>query len=131
MDLEEIKQPVKSVAEKHNLEFVVIFGSQATGNTHDKSDVDIAVISHDKINIPRLMSELSEIFKRDDVQVIDLGPASPTLMYAVIKDGKILYESSPNAFFLWKLYAIKVWMETSWLRGLRDKKIKEWTLKMA
>jgi len=45
-----------------------------------KSDVDIAVISRDKVNIPRLMSELSEILKRDDVQVIDLGLASPTLM---------------------------------------------------
>ncbi len=129
MNFEELKQPIKDVAEKYNLEFAVVFGSQATGNTHAKSDVDIAVISHGKVNVPRLMSEFSEIFKRDDVQVIDLGLASPTMMYAVVKDGKLLYESKPGSFFLWKLYAIKIWMDTSWLRALRDKKIKEWTLK--
>lgn len=129
MNFEELKEPIKNLAEKHNLEFVVVFGSQSTGNIHSKSDVDIAVISHDKVNIPRLMSEFSEIFKRDDVQVVDLGLASPTLMYAVVNDGKMLYENQPSAFFVWKLYAIKVWMETSWLRKLRDEKIKNWTLK--
>jgi uncharacterized protein len=129
MNLEETKQPIQNMAQKHNLQFVILFGSQATGNTHAKSDIDIAVISRDKVNTPRLMSELSEIFKRDDVQVVDLGLASPTLMYAVVKDGKALYENSQDAFLTWKLYAIKVWMETSWLRVLRDKKIVEWTAK--
>jgi len=47
----------------------------------------------------------------------------------VIKDGKLIYEDKPSAFFVWKLYAIKVWMETSWLRDLRDKKIREWSIK--
>ena len=130
MNLEEIKLPIKAVAEKHNLEFVALFGSQATRNTHAKSDIDIAVISHNKVNVPRLMGELSEIFKRDDVEVVDLGLASPTLMYSVVKDGKVLYENSPDAFFSWKLYAIKIWMETSWLRALRDRKIREWTPKV-
>jgi len=61
-----------------NLWFFLVLKLQVT--LMQKSDVDIAVISRDKVNIPRLMSELSEILKRDDVQVIDLGLASPTLM---------------------------------------------------
>jgi len=36
MNLDETKQPIKNLAEKYNLEFVVLFGSQATSNTHAK-----------------------------------------------------------------------------------------------
>lgn len=36
------REKIKAVAEKYDLEFVVLFGSQAAGHTHQKSDVDIA-----------------------------------------------------------------------------------------
>ena len=129
MNLQFSQGDMVSLAEKHNLEFVALFGSQARGSTHDKSDIDIAVISHTKLDIPGIMSEMSEIFKKEDVQVIDLSQASPTLMYAVVKDGKALYEEKDASFFRWKLYAIKIWMETSWLRNMRTKKIREWSVK--
>lgn len=131
MNFIKFQPEIARVAAKHNLEFVVLFGSQATGKTHSGSDIDIAVISRDKVNTPRLMSELSEIFRFENVQVVDLGSASPTLMYAVVKDGKPLYEKTSESFFTWKIYAIKIWMETSWLRKLRDKKIREWNVKPA
>ena len=34
------REKIKSVAQKYDLEFVVLFGSQATGQTHSKSDID-------------------------------------------------------------------------------------------
>lgn len=131
MDFDSTKPQIKALAEKYNIEFVVLFGSQATGRTHSKSDIDIAVISKNKLDIPHLMSEMSEIFKKEDVQVVDLAKASPTLMYAVIKEGKALYENHQYAFVNWKLYAIKIWMDTKWLRDLRDKKLIEWANKIA
>lgn len=131
MNTDSVKDEIKSLALKNNLEFVAIFGSQATGRTHEKSDIDIAVISRDTINIPNLMQKMSEIFKKEDVQVINLAHASPTLMYAVVKDGKILYENGQDVFLNWKLYAIRIWMETKWLRDLRDKKLVEWANKIA
>ena len=126
MDIEALKPQIHSWAEKHNLEFVVLFGSQATGRTHAASDIDIAVISKQELNIPRLMREASELFEREDVEIVDLGRASPTMMYAVVQEGKLLYEAKPDGFLSWKFYAIKIWMETAWLRDLRDKRLIEW-----
>jgi len=74
----------------------------------------------------RLMQEFSMVFKKEDVEVVDLHTASPTTMYAVVKDGKLLYEKEKDSFLNWKFYAIKIWMETKWLRNLRNKKIINW-----
>ncbi len=104
---------------------VILFGSQATGRTHPKSDVDIAVTSKNPLNRARIALDLDEIFKRDDIEVIDLSMASPTLMHAIVGEGKLLFERQQDAFFRWKIYAIKIWMETAWLRKLSNKRLVE------
>ena len=131
MNIEEIKPVIKQLAEKHGLLAVALFGSQATGALHSKSDVDIAILGRDQIAFDekiKISSELSGIFKREDVEVVDIDPnsASPTLMYAVVRDGKLLYERSVGDFLRWKLYAVKIWLETAWLRSLSRKKLIEW-----
>lgn len=126
MNFQAAQPDIATLANKHRLDLVVLFGSQATGRTHVQSDVDIAVLSKEDVNRARLALELSELLKRDDVEVVDLRSASPTLMRAVVENGKVLYESRPDAFFGWKLYAIKIWMETAWLRALRNKQLIEW-----
>lgn len=131
MNIDEIKPAVKKVAEKHQLLAVALFGSQATGALHQKSDIDIAVLGRDQIGFDekiKISSEFSEVFRREDVEVVDIDPnsASPTLLYAVVRDGKLLYEKEAGVFLRWKLYAIKIWMETEWLRELRDKRLIEW-----
>ena len=134
IDFEEIKPMIKELAERHKLLAVALFGSQATGALHSKSDIDIAILGRDQIAFGekiKISSALSDVFKREDVEVVDIDPnsASPTLMYAVVRDGKLLYERSVGDFLRWKLYAIKMWMETAWLRALRDKKLIEWAEK--
>lgn len=126
MNIEEIKPVIAKVAEKYKLDFVVIFGSQATGRTHPKSDVDIGVIGKKDFDILSLMSDLDKALKRDDVQVVDLSMASPTLMYAIVAEGKLLYERERAMFINWRFYAMKVWMDTAWLRALSRKKLIEW-----
>ncbi len=126
MDFTIIQPQIEELAKKHNLDFVVLFGSQATGRTHEKSDIDLAVISKSNFDITSVTMDLYNVFKRDDVEVVNLGLASPTLMHAVVRDGKLLYEREERMFFKWKLYAIKIWMETKWLRDLRAKKLLQW-----
>ncbi len=125
---EEIKSKIAELARKRDLSMVVLFGSQATGLIHRASDKDIAGLGKGRLNLYELVSDFSKIFNRDDVQVADIDPnsASPTLMHAVVRDGKLLYEREAGVFLRWKLYAIKMWMETAWLRNLRDKKLIEW-----
>lgn len=126
MDIEAIKPQIATVAEKYGLDFVVLYGSQATGRTHSMSDVDIGVISGGEVDRFKLMSEMDQIFGRDDVSVVDLSMASPTLMRAVVVDGKLLYERKQAMYLKWKFYAIRTWMETSWLRALGRRKLIEW-----
>jgi len=131
-DVESAREKVAIVAKKHNIKLVALFGSQATGAAHIKSDVDIAVMGQLPIDVDdklKLMTDFSETFKREDIEVVDLKTASPTLMYVVVRDGKLLYETSSNDFLKWKLYAIRVWMETAWLRALRDMRLIQWAEK--
>lgn len=125
-EIDKIKPKIKELAEKYDLSLVVLFGSQATGRIHQKSDIDIAVLGAKKFYMPKLMIDFDRIFKRDDIEIVDLGVASPTLMHCVVRDGKALFEKDADTFFNWKLYAIWVWMDTAWLRQLRDKKMIEW-----
>ena len=104
----------------------MLFGSQATGRTHLKSDIDVGVMSKSVFDLSALTFDLCELFKRPDVEVIDLTRASPTLWHAIIRDGKLLYERVPNLFFKFKIYATKIWMETKWLRDRRDQKLIAW-----
>jgi len=124
--IESLKPKIKELAEKHGLSLVVLFGSQATGATHPKSDVDIAVLSSTNFDRSKLTDDLTDIFKRDDIEVINMAEASPTMMYVLVRDGKLLYENKIGAFLKWKFYAIRVWIDTAWLRHLRDRKMVEW-----
>jgi len=44
------REKIEKIAKKYNLELMVLFGSQATGQTHSRSDVDLGVISKRLIN---------------------------------------------------------------------------------
>jgi predicted nucleotidyltransferase len=131
MNIEAHKPQIAEVAQKYNLDFVVLFGSQATGRTHPKSDVDIGVISHGEVDRLKLMNEMDKILGREDVTVVDLGMASPTLMRAIVVDGKLLYERERAMFLKWKFYAIRTWMETDWLRRLARKNLIEWATQLS
>ena len=120
------REKIKEIAEKYDLEFVVLFGSQATGQIHAKSDVDLAVISRAEFNLLQLSVDFSTLFGRDDVEVINLATASPVLWRAVTRDGELLYEKKEGFYRHWKIYAWKIWQETARLRWARDKRLVSW-----
>ncbi|TSC67745.1 MAG: DNA polymerase beta domain-containing protein [Parcubacteria group bacterium Gr01-1014_73] len=126
IDIQTIKPKIKELAEKYGLSLVLLFGSQATGAAHGKSDVDIAILKTKDVDKFKIHDDFCDIFKRDDIEIVNMNEASPTMMYVVVRDGKLLYENAPDAFFSWKLYAIWVWLDTAWLRRLRDRKMIEW-----
>lgn len=117
------------IATRHHLSLIVLFGSQATGRAHAKSDVDIAVLGERPFTVHEIAAISGAFYdacKRDDVEVVDLALSSPTLSRAVVEDGRVLYERNLGGFFVWKLGALTEWRETAWLRALRNKKLHEW-----
>ena len=87
---EVLKSQIKELAEKHGLSLVVLFGSQATGATHPKSDVDIAVLGSVNFDRSKLLDDLGEIFQRDDIEIVNMAESSPTMMYVLIQGRQIL-----------------------------------------
>jgi len=126
IDFESKKEVVAEIAKKYDLKLIALFGSQATGRTHEKSDIDIAVLGSGEVDRTAVAVELDEVFGRDDTEVVVLNDASPTMMYVVARDGTVLYEDSVGQFVSWKLFAMREWRDTAWLRALRDRKLIEW-----
>ncbi len=126
IDFESKKDVVAEIAKKYGLNFVVLFGSQAAGRVHEKSDIDIAVLGAGEVDRTKVACELDEAFGRDDTEVVVLNDASPTMMYVIVRDGKVLYEDIAGQFVAWKLFAMREWRDTTRLRELRDRKLIEW-----
>lgn len=122
MDIKALKSQIASVAKKHQLDMVVLFGSQATGKTHPKSDVDIGFTASRSMELKELFGIEIDICKalgREDVEFVNLEKISPTMKKVIGDDGILLYEKFPGSFILFKLYAFKLYVETKFLRDLR------------
>lgn len=108
------QKDIKGVADKYDLSLVVLFGSAATGQTHKNSDVDIALKSHRALELmdeARLNGEFCRIFRRNDVDVVNLAHAQPLLMKQIADQGIVLYASQPGLFERFVLYALQRYAE--------------------
>ena len=76
---------------------IYLFGSSAWGKQTPESDLDLAFFSNKKINEQKLYEDLSAVFKRGDIDLINLFTAHNHLLrYEILSKGKVLYESSPG-----------------------------------
>lgn len=128
---EKTKREIAHIAQKHRLELVVLFGSQATGRLHLKSDIDIGVLPQDASVLSSVTEEIGDVFGRNDVEVADLSVPSPYLWHAVAKEGVLLYESKRGLFSLWRLRAMNLWYDSAWLRVKQTRYLKAWAQKHA
>jgi predicted nucleotidyltransferase len=75
---------------------VYLFGSRVENNVGPMSDFDVAVLVDRAADGPRprarLAHELARVLGTDQVDVVLLNRASIELAYAVIAQGKVLYE---------------------------------------
>ena len=71
------------LCKKHDLKFIVLHGSQVTGKTHAKSDIDIAVMPKEKFDLLSLQADLSQKLKSDFVDLTNLLHANPLLAFTV------------------------------------------------
>jgi predicted nucleotidyltransferase len=84
---------------KYHLSLILLHGSQVTGLLHAKSDIDIAVLSRDpnnKIEIGSLISDLTEIFENNHVDLTNLNHADPLLLRTVTNSAKLLSGSASD-----------------------------------
>ena len=124
IDTDKIKPQIKKLAQKYGLSLVVLFGSQVTGRTHKESDVDFAFTA-DKYISPRETAEIIFDFTRclkigANIELVNLKNASPLLLKQIAMNSLLMHEKEPHAYNLFKIYAIKKYMEDSKLLKLRN-----------
>lgn len=102
----EQKKEVAKIAKKHGLKLVMLFGSYATGENREDSDLDIALLGHKNINFNKFLKinrGLSEIFERD-IDLSIMNRANPLLLRQVEQNALLLF-GKENDFLKFKLRA--------------------------
>ena len=104
MELEQQLEMITTTIKGHlgdQLDFIVLFGSHSTGDTHPLSDMDIGVrVSNPKKELDEIFGELLSLFDyvdkkripKIDVSLLNLPSVSLSLLFRIVRDGRILYE---------------------------------------
>lgn len=101
IELEKYLLDIKKILAKHSVLFAYLFGSYATGLSGKLSDLDIAVFFDKKLSPKerfdkkiKIMSDISALLKKDEIDVVVLNDAYPLLEHRIIKQGELLFSSS-------------------------------------
>ncbi|MDO4175371.1 MAG: nucleotidyltransferase domain-containing protein [Eubacteriales bacterium] len=87
----QVQTEIRQLAEKHNLNKVILFGSRARGDYWRASDIDLAVSGGDITRFALDVEEETSTLLSYDVVNLD-EPVSPELLMRIQKEGVILYE---------------------------------------
>jgi predicted nucleotidyltransferase len=106
---EKQRATVRDWCQQNRVRLAVLFGSQATGNTHAQSDVDIAIWAEEPVVAERKLQwlvELETIFA-NDVSLVFVSPRlDPTLGFEIVKHGQLLFEQVEE---LWLIERSRLW----------------------
>lgn len=123
---------LKTVFEEHGVILAYLYGSQARGNASPLSDVDIAVLfargteSRERFDrVLKLMSDLADVFKRDDVNVLDLDEGTPLLNNNVRVHGRVIFCADEKARADFMLRALQQYVDTEPLRREQNRYLRE------
>ncbi len=84
---------IDQICRKHRLALILLHGSTVSGLSHDKSDVDVAVLAknpHQAIDRLKLINDLAAVFPADKIDLTDLAHADPLLLKLVSGQVKLL-----------------------------------------
>lgn len=87
----QVIEEIRAIAQKYDVERVILFGSRARGDYYRASDIDLAVLGGniEKFSID-IEEETSTLLEFD---IIDLGqPLQEGFLNSIRKEGIVLYE---------------------------------------
>lgn len=101
ISIDEVAARVRTVLHSFpEVRFAYLFGSVARDNTGPLSDLDIAVWVAGDIDCfqfrLRCLEALMSALGRDDIDLVVLNEAPLELAYRVIRDGRVIVDSSPE-----------------------------------
>ena len=121
--IEEIKEKLAPLFNEEGLQMVLLFGSQGSGRTHPESDIDLAFLYEESVDLLHLTNWVSRLLHTDRVDVIDLRRANPLLGFSAACQGKVLYERVPGQFHSFCSLSFRRYVDTKKLRDARKNAI--------
>ena len=79
------------LAEKYNLNKIILFGSRARGDYHRTSDIDLAIWGGNTALFALDVEEETSTLLKFDIVNME-SAVQPELIEAIEKEGKVLYE---------------------------------------
>jgi uncharacterized protein len=122
---DEIKEKLVPLFKEEGLQLILLFGSVATGNFSKESDVDLGFLFDEAVNILDLTNRVVRLLHLNNVDIVDLRRATPTLKLAAVGHGKLLYERSPGVFHEFCSLAFRRFVDTRKLREAQGKVIQQ------
>jgi predicted nucleotidyltransferase len=120
---------VREIAERFQLDLILLFGSRAKGRARWHSDYDVAVLdaSHPLTHEEqlKLAGEFTLLLRTDDVDLVFLRRAKPLLRYNAVRECIVLYEREPLLYRHYRWQACKMWEDSRWLYNLKRRRIEK------
>ena len=119
---------IGDLANRYQLDLILMFGSRVIDNVHPESDIDIAVYGRQILSETekiQLIYELCNIFHTDDIDLVDLRTASPFLKKEVLKNYKILLQRDAMLLYQLELANIHEMKEFEILDRIRRERLEE------
>ncbi len=120
---------IERIARDYNLKFVLLFGSRTSDFLHAESDFDIAYLSTNSLTFDdeyHFNYELTKVFGSDRVDTVDLKKAGPLLMHQIFENHQVLYCADRTAYYRYRIYAIKRFIEAKPIFKFRDQLIHQY-----
>ena len=127
MSLKINKKEIEKIAQKYNLEMILLFGSQVNGRAKFDSDVDIAysaqklLPTNEKID---LNNDLCDFFKKDIVDQVDIKNANPLLLYEISQNSKLIFGKEID-YLEFRAFAFRNYIDSESLFNLEKLLIKK------
>ena len=111
-----IRAGLSPLFEDETLQLVILFGSVAAGTSHGQSDIDLGFLFEGRVDILALTNKVTRLLGADNVDVVDLGRASPLLRFAAARTGKVVHEKEKGIFNAFSSLAFRMYVDTAKLR---------------
>ncbi len=119
---------LEDLASKYELNLILVFGSRVTGDVHPRSDTDVGIYGQHILSETekiQLAYEFSNVFRTDDIDLVDLKTASPLLRKEVLKNYKILFQKDEMFLYQLELANIHEMKELEVLDQMRHERLEE------
>jgi predicted nucleotidyltransferase len=91
------------------LHLLLVFGSRARGDAHDRSDWDFGYLAAESFDPAALLATLVEALACDRVDLVDLNRASGLLRFRAAREGVLVHETEAGAGNRFRVEAARFW----------------------